>query len=399
MAIERLKDSLMACMFCSECMGKGPAVPFMDATFFTPEWTCPEKDALKFTSYTARGQQYVAREIVYGGMKIDEDVVKIFNACTNCGICGTLCDIPLHDTVMAMREEIYENAYNFLSDKSKEINNNISEKHNAFGSINSKRTWWAREFNLPDRGDILYFSGCHTSWRHPSISNAVVSILQNAGINISYLGENEWCCGFPCWSHGNIKTKEDMARHNVNEIIKSGAKTVLFNCASCYRTFKMVYPEIVGKLPFDTIHITSLLKDMIKEDKIKLENTLDINATYHDPCLLIRGHLGEGNDMYDEPREIIEHIPGLKFTEMKRNKQWAYCCGDGGTVVSSSYPEVRDYISGERLHEAKETAETLLTVCPHCIESFSLSAIKNKIDIEIKDLTEVVAEVMGVISP
>jgi len=395
MAIERLKYALNKCIFCSECMGRGPAVPFVDGESFTPEWTCPEIDALRFTGYSARGQQHIAREIFHGKMNINEDVVKLFNSCANCRICDTLCDIPLHETVMAMREEIFENGYHYLPEGSKKINNDISQKHNAFGAINAKRATWSRDFDLKAKGENLYFIGCYSSWRHPTIANAAIRIFKNIGMDVAYLGENEWCCGFPCWAHGNVKDKEKMAVHNVNEIVKSGAERVIFNCAACYRTFKMVYPEIVGDLPFETVHITSLINDMIKAKTIKFTKEQQKEATYHDPCLLIRGYLGEGNDMYDEPREIIGSIPGLSFKEMKRNRRWSYCCGEGGTVTSSSYPEVRDHIGSHRLSEAKETAENLYTVCPHCIETFSLLSRKNKIDINIKDLTEVVAQAMG----
>lgn len=396
MAIERLKDQTMSCMYCSECMGRGPTVPFIDGNNFTPEWTCPEIDALKFTGYSARGQQHIARDIFYKNMEIDDDVVKAFYACTNCRLCDNVCDISLHKTVMVMREEIFENAYEYLPEGSKKINRNVDQKHNAFGAPNDKRKRWAQSFNLPYEGDLLYFVGCHTSWRQQSIAEACVKILKKTGTDIAYLGEKEWCCGLPCWAHGNQKVNEAMVLHNVAEIIKSGAKKVIFNCAYCYRTFKVIYPEIVGNLPFETVHIVSLLRNMIKDKIITFEKELNEAATYHDPCILIRGYLGEGNDMDKEPRDIIRAIPGLKFKEMKRNKEWAYCCGGGATVTSSSYPEVRNYIGTNRLHEAKEIAKNLYTICPHCVQNFSKVAREKNISLKIQDITEVVAQGMGI---
>ena len=395
MAIERLKDQIMSCMYCSECLGRGPVVPFVDGDYFTSEWTCPEIDALKFTGYSARGQQLIAREMFHGNLHIDDDVVKAFNACTRCGLCDNACDIPFHKTVMAMREEIFEKGYPYLPEGSKKINANISQKHNAFGAANDKRAVWAKDFDLPDEGDNLYFVGCHTSWRHPSIAEALVKIFKKTGVDIAFMGKNEWCCGLPCWAHGNTKVNEEMVKHNVDAILKSGAKKVIFNCAYCYRTFKIIYPEIVDKLPFEPVHVTSILKDMIHDKRITFETEVKEVATYHDPCVLIRGSLGHGTDMYDEPRDILSAIPGLTLKEMKRNKKWAYCCGGGATVTSSSYPAIRDHICADRLQEAKEIAQTLYTICPHCIDNFSQVSQKKPIDITIKDVTEAVAQAMG----
>lgn len=395
MAIERLKDRILSCMYCSECIGRGPTLPFVDGDIFTPEWICPEVDALKFTGYSGRGQQHIAREILYGNLEIDEDVVKTFNACTNCRICANLCIAPLHETVMAMREEIFEKGYEYLPEGSKRINNNISQAHNAFGAPNEKRKVWASEFKFPEKGEYLYFVGCYTSWRHPSIARAAVKILRRLGIDVMYMGEDEWCCGLPCWAHGNKRVKEEMIKHNIEEITKRGAKRVIFSCAYCYRTFKMVYPEVVGALPFTPVHITSLLKEMINGGHIRFERELEERVTYHDPCILIRGYLGERGDMYGEPRDIISRLPGISFKEMRRTREWAYCCGGGATVTSSSYPSVRDYIGASRLNEAKEVADVVYTICPHCIDNFSVVARSKNIDIKVKDLTEAVAQAMG----
>jgi len=230
MAIERLKDKLITCMYCSECIGRGPTLPFIDGDIFTPEWICPEVDALKFTGYSGRGQQHIARDIFYGNLKIDEEVVKTFNSCTNCRICDRICSVPLHETVMVMREEIFEKGYDYLPEGSKKINNNVYQNHNAFGAPNNKRGAWASEFNLPDKGEDLYFVGCYTSWRHPSIAKASVKLLRKAGMDIAYMGEDEWCCGLPCWAHGNRRVKEEMIKHNVDEITNRGAKRVIINC-------------------------------------------------------------------------------------------------------------------------------------------------------------------------
>ncbi len=54
---------------------------------------------------------------------------------------------------------------------------------------------------------------------------------------------------------------------------------------------------------------------------------LDYTVTYHDPC-----HLGQYNDEYEEPREIIK-ATGSTGDEMPRNHDDSFCCNGGSRVL------------------------------------------------------------------
>jgi Fe-S oxidoreductase len=93
--------------------------------------------------------------------------------------------------------------------------------------------------------------------------------------------------------------------------------------------------------------------------------------------------------MYEIPRDVLKRIPGIKFVEMKRNRENAWCCGAGGGV-KIGYPEWAIEVSEERLKEAKTTGVTEITsVCPFCITNLSDANQKYNMNIDVIDIIEI----------
>jgi len=56
-----------------------------------------------------------------------------------------------------------------------------------------------------------------------------------------------------------------------------------------------------------------------------LTKKLDYRVTFHDPCCL-----GRHNGFYEEPRALLNAIPGVKLVEMQHHHANSLCCGGGG---------------------------------------------------------------------
>jgi Fe-S oxidoreductase len=115
------------------------------------------------------------------------------------------------------------------------------------------------------------------------------------------------------------------------------------------------------------------------------------NVTYHDPC-----YLGRHNGIFEQPRDVLKHIPDTDVTEMAENRQNSFCCGGGGGRIWMETPKGERF-SDLRLQQALATgATTLVTACPYCLTNFTDSSLGLNGDrkIEIKDITEVIAAVI-----
>ncbi|MBA7578906.1 putative iron-sulfur-binding oxidoreductase FadF [subsurface metagenome] len=238
---------------------------------------------------------------------------------------------------------------------------------------------------------LVYFAGCMATYRLPSIAEATINILKHADVDFKMLGEEEWCCGSVTFRTGFIDDGIKMARHNVDALKAIGTIRVVTACAGCFRTLSVDYPKLLGEeLPFEIIHFPMLLKELIEAGKIQFPSGEEISVTYHDPC-----HVGRHMGIYDEPREALEAIPGVKLVEMYHNKATASCCGAGGGVRSTNRELARG-AAEIRIKDAEETGSSVLTTaCPFCTFNLREGVEQASSTLEMLDFPEFVAKILG----
>jgi len=116
---------------------------------------------------------------------------------------------------------------------------------------------------------------------------------------------------------------------------------------------------------------------------------LNKRVAYHDPC-----YLGRHNDIYDEPREVLQSIPGLELVELPNSHEESLCCGGGGGRIWMESKK-GERLSDVRLDQALEVGADILAIaCPYCMINLEDSVLSsNKEDvIEIRDIAELVQE-------
>jgi Fe-S oxidoreductase len=140
---------------------------------------------------------------------------------------------------------------------------------------------------------------------------------------------------------------------------------------------------------FEVVHISQLLLELVKTKKIELTGEYKKKVTYHDPC-----YLGRHNGVYDEPRGILQAVPGLEFGELPDHHQDSLCCGGGGGRIWMETPKGERFCD-IRVEQARdEDAQVLVTACPYCITNFEESKLSLEAGPEIKDITEIIGEAL-----
>jgi len=318
--------------------------------------------------------------------------------CTTCGICNAIC--PYGVDFLRFIQGVRSIA---LSKNSMphffEAGLLAAEEIGADASDSDRLRWLFEgeggeaELKVSDKGEVYYFTGClsyldrvysdRVNLRLLEIARSAVKILNSIGI-VPAVSKEEKCCGHDLlWAGDEKRFKELMKAINIEVIRKSGAKTVVFTCAECLRTFDIDYRRFSGDLGFEVMHISEFLKDK----ELKFANEKGEIITYHDPCRL--RHLGS----YDAPRAVLNRIPGVKIKEMAHNKDRATCCGVSALLTCG--PVARQ-MQIERLTEAMRTkASKLVVACPKCWIHLDCAYASNpeldKDKTQIEDLTMMVA--------
>lgn len=350
---------------------------------------CPAREILGFESSFGRGRVMMARGILEGELEYTPRLVERMYTCLGCGACKVHCPLEV-DTIeifRATREEAVKKGIS-LPEPLEGINRVIEEYQNPFGKPPEDRNTWALSLNTPPQGEVVYFAGCYDALRAPHTFTGTVNLLRKAGVNPAYLGEDEWCCGVPQIWNGSTDLAKRMAEHNVEYLVKAGAKQVVMSCAGCYNAVGYFYKQFLGELPFEVFHISQFLAKKLGEGALQLanlESKIPGGVTYHDPC-----HLGRHMGVYEEPRELLKQVFPNTYREMPRNRENSWCCG-GGAVVFPYLTQYSLQITEDRVCEAaKAGAGTIVSTCPSCVSILRLPARKKKI--EVKNLMEILAK-------
>jgi len=356
-----LEKEMMTCTYCGFCKA-----------------VCPVFDVSNWEGVGPRGKVMLAYGLKQGEIPADDSVLERMYQCTTCKNCERRCpsDIKVVEIVENIRKDLVAN--NFMYPSHEQIVEKLITTGNPYGE--TKRVKFKHEEK--HKAKVGYFIGCTARYRIPSIANSTISVLEKLGEDFTII--DDVCCGSTLqrigWPENLV---EDLMKKNLKKIEDKGVEKVVFTCAGCYKMFKKEYPKFAS-INFEVKHIVQELAE--RDIKFK---PMKKKITYHDPC-----HLGRHAGIYDEPRKVLKSIPEAELVEMEFTKSTAQCCGGGGGL-KSAFPEFSKEIAARRVDQANSVkAEMMLTSCPFCVTNLNAGKEKRKSSIEIKDLIEVVDQLI-----
>jgi len=420
---ENYEHDMQRCTRCSYCK----YIPWRFIKNFDFMEGCPSAARYNWHAYSAGGKFNIGYSLLKEKIEINETFLDVVYKCLMDGSCDISCkvgqDIEPLQHMQELRIKCVDEGY--LLPQHQPFIRNLRKEDNMMLKPRSERGDWAKDLPVKrateEKVEVLYHAGCRYSYDQElwPVARAGLTLLQQAGVDVGIMGEDEACCGGRAYELGYVGEMTKFAEHQAETFRTAGIRTLVTPCADCYATYRVLYDKIGKKLNVEVYHITQYLEKLILEGKLQPKKSLPLKVTYHDPCHL--GRLGEpwihwnGKEVkvpgvlmwlhdppkkyrrgtfgvYDAPRNVIKSIPGLNFVEMYRIREYAWCCGAGGGVIDA-YPDFAEWTALERLREALSVgAEAIVSACPWCKRVFKDAAKKNGNQIEVLDIIELVQQ-------
>jgi len=300
-------------------------------------------------------------------------------SCTTCGACEEECPLLVEyiDKIVDLRRGLIDGGK--VPQSLQKPLKALESRGNPYGKMEKKRGEWTKgaefqqvcrvkTFEKSNGAATLYFVDSITSYdeRMQSIGRATARILDSIQENFGILGSAEKDSGHEVRRFGEEMLFMALRDHNVEAIRTSGVRHIVTSDPHAYNALKHDY---TGMPPVE--HISQVIARETKAGKIKFAPVKEDRVyTYHDPC-----YLGRHNQIYDDPRDVLDAIPGLRRVEMKRCRDRSFCCGGGGLMLFYE-PKEDERMGVKRVQMAAEAgANVIVTACPFCMTNIE-DAIK-----------------------
>jgi len=423
--LEDRRDFLARCTRCSQC--KFVAAPKSQRHASA----CPSIDYGLFHAYSGGGQLIMGYGLLDGSTSYSPEMLDAVSSCTMCGNCDVSCKINFAETVEPL-DSLYALRAKLVRDGQsptphRQLIENLRNTGNSQGQPQAARANWAEGLGHGGAGAskaaVLLHIGSSlaydpASW--PALREVVVA-LQRAGIAVSHLGAEEGSSGGLAYDLGYVDDARTLAQKMTDQVLRSGAGTLVTFSAAALAAFRAVYPRFgLSFQPLRVLHITEYLHELVGQGHLTLHPLPEWQGrpvAYHDSCKL--GRLSEplqphdpgldnhmsgilvsrapsalrfGNGgCYEAPRALLQAM-GVNLVELERHRASSYCCGSCGGV-KETVPEAAALAARNRLAElADSPASVLVSACTGCTGHLAEHAGSVGRAVQMQDLLGLLAQ-------
>ncbi len=240
-----------------------------------------------------------------------------------------------------------------------------------------------------------FYSGCLIDFAYPEMGEAVVKILNKAGLEVLF-PEGQTCCGAPARFSGAYEVAAKNAADNIDALLEQDVDYVISACPTCTVALKHDFIatfESLGRsdalprareLSAKVVDFSTLVKKLVDEGRLTFKQGQQLGkVTYHDSC-----HLKRTLGVSQQPRELLIKA-GYEITEMYEADT---CCGMGGSY-SLKLPQISAPILERKLKNIAATRAPLVVMdCPGCVMQIRGGMDKDGEEIKVEHTAQRLAE-------
>ena len=239
---------------------------------------------------------------------------------------------------------------------------------------------------------IQLFVTCIVDTIYPQVGEAVVAVLEKAGVKIA-VPAGQTCCGQPAFNTGMRADAARIAKHTIR-VFETAPGPVVIPSGSCAAMVRHSYLELFANDPewlpraqalaARTYELTEYLVDVL--GVTELGASYPGKLTYHSSCHLLR-ELGVDR----QPRALLANVHGAELVELAGSQE---CCGFGG-VFSVEHPEVSAEMLQRKLDNIEASQAPVVVSCDSgCITNINGGLHRRRMPQRAVHIAEVLANRM-----
>jgi glycolate oxidase iron-sulfur subunit len=219
----------------------------------------------------------------------------------------------------------------------------------------------------PQPTPVSFFAGCVMSTALADNDRATIRVLQRAGCDVLNV-KSQGCCGALNAHGGDLPTALDLAKRTIAAFEQDGhdgATPIVVNSAGCGAMLKDYAHHLRDDPTWGprAAAFSARVQDattFLAPRSLPLRATSnEMRVTYQEPC-----HLAHAQRIRQQPRTLLQSIPGLTLHEMDES---ALCCGSAG-IYNLTNPRESRQLQQRKLDNALATnPHVIATANPGCL--------------------------------
>ena len=385
---------------------------------------CPTYQETHLEEESPRGRIAMAKALAEGHLMLTPDLVRHEESCLMCDACTAICPAGFNMETMglALRADLRDSGkasrtvsragLRTLADPRRL--RNLGRVSSIFRGTGLRAVFrstgmlkllgldrWDRlapEFDeeplLPEgqvwesvqsKGTVILWTGCVMAVSFPNVHRAAIRLLNAAGYTVT--APPQACCGALHGHNGALDDARTMARANIDALADTDGP-ILVDAAGCTAHLKNYADILAGDAEY---------AEKAKAFSARVQDAMEVFAslvsdlpltnhpqtvTYQEAC-----HLAHMQGIRQQPRDLLNAIPGLELTEMAESD---LCCGSAG-IYNVLQPDMSDRLGERKAHAIVDTGAVVVAAGnPGCI--LQMRAALGRSDVRVAHVLELLDE-------
>jgi glycolate oxidase iron-sulfur subunit len=388
-------DILTQCMHCGMCLA-----------------TCPTYELTKLERSSPRGRIKLIKSVAEGKLELSNLFAEEMNFCLDCQACETACPAGVQYGKMVESARVVIGHSNVGSSKinkviKKFLLNSVVAKHSRLKLL-ARFLYFYQNFGIrtiaikflsilpfakkmieiesltpkiskvfsseglkeitfpenPAKYKIAFSTGCIMDIAFAEINFDTVDVLQKNQCEI-ITPKNQVCCGSLHAHNGEIEKAKELAKKNLDIFSEFEYDFLISNSAGCgafmkeYINLFVDDPQYSEKAKGFSVRVKDISEFLANIEPNEQMSPVEAKVTYHDAC-----HLCHSQKVMEEPRKVLQQIPGLNFIPLEES---TWCCGSAGIYNVTRHDDAEKILERKMKNLQETGADVVVTGNPGCI--------------------------------